>query len=970
VTDGFEALKRKYSTKQKYKPIFSVPSRSSKSAKGPALKTEESTFGKILDLLSRTSYGANKAIIASLKKENPFPAYWRGLKGERTTGSDVIQQIRGGKAPKTRLGKMAQGVGGFAADVFNPLDLLNWVGIGTATKLAKGARVIPSLAKGLQTGERTLLRLGPATTRHLGVIDRPVGAFLEEAGKRVSNLPGASKLREAFAPAFTALRTQSNKVLSGTRRLFSGEAGKVTSQTGDIGKAWKSALKSVKSGEFEKINPKQMAWYKKNNYTPEQIVGKEIRRYLNAPLKAMQGKNGIKVLKVMGEKGRAKTVREVLKGVVAEGPTTKPIALISSAFKQSLGRLGELKKARKIDGKLLGYDPRPLSREMREIFGDKYVAGGERVLKEFTTEQVEELARNPKTRELFFSKTLGTKNLEAKAGFLDALKAKSPKMASFYEDDMIKSFDRHLNRVAQEVTTADAVLDIAKNPSLARTTRQAWGETQERVREVVIPDKYKKMLSASINDPSFNKKTLFMKDEVAKEFEKFVEVMGDPRAVNAFIGEAEGAYRKMLGFWKQWTLYGTPLVATPTILRNFYGNNFLSWFRGAWSASGMADAFKALPLLFKSRFSKEFLNNPARFDEELSKLGDLGQDIKYLAENNAFNEGFTKDIFRETPSIRNTAMGRVEKVLGVEASGKANDLAESFSRVQHFRTRLKDGWSREAALKDVRDTLYDYVGGATGKIDPLAADIIPFWRWMRFNVPAMIVQTIKHPGKAASVQHIKDNIERTTGLQTDGTAPDERSLPEYIKGDLSIRLWQDEKTGKWTYMRLKGFAPIADIEDVVTPKRIGEALMAGLTPAAKIPLEAKFNKSLFFKTAGGKMADIENYQGERGKFLKIDMRKRDINLLRNFRLLNEANRALSAFAPEKGRPALSPAEYGIRMAGTTMVPVDVEQAKEQARNAYRKQLSSLKAARTRELFRRGETKRVDKLIEELKRSSY
>ena len=61
---------------------------------------------------------------------------------------------------------------------------------------------------------------------------------------------------------------------------------------------------------------------------------------------------------------------------------------------------------------------------------------------------------------------------------------------------------------------------------------------------------------------------------------------------------------------------------------------------------------------------------------------------------------------------------------------------------------------------------------------------------MYFNIPAMLEQALKHPGKAMSIDRAKKNFEGTQGDK-----PDERALAEYIKGDLNVRLWMDKESG-------------------------------------------------------------------------------------------------------------------------------------------------------------------------------
>ncbi len=74
------------------------------------------------------------------------------------TGGDVLQALSGGEEPTTWYGKTAQGVLGFAMDMFNPADPLNWIGLGELTKtgeaLEHAGEAVP-LIKGLMEGNRS-----------------------------------------------------------------------------------------------------------------------------------------------------------------------------------------------------------------------------------------------------------------------------------------------------------------------------------------------------------------------------------------------------------------------------------------------------------------------------------------------------------------------------------------------------------------------------------------------------------------------------------------------------------------------------------------------------------------------------------------------------------------------------------------------------------------------------------------------
>ncbi len=101
--------------------------------------------------LSRTGYAANNLLQEVFTPEqsstshfDPLGAIARGFKLEETpTGGDLMRNL--GVSDKKLFGSdkwydpSAAGVLGVAADVFNPLDPLNWLGFGLKKKAAQGA---------------------------------------------------------------------------------------------------------------------------------------------------------------------------------------------------------------------------------------------------------------------------------------------------------------------------------------------------------------------------------------------------------------------------------------------------------------------------------------------------------------------------------------------------------------------------------------------------------------------------------------------------------------------------------------------------------------------------------------------------------------------------------------------------------------------------------------------------------------
>ncbi len=940
-------------------------SRRKKPKEDRALETKGSNFQKIMNFIARPGNAERQAIINMKQGKSAVEGLRAGITGKASpSGGEVIQALRGGQEPTTKTGKVAQAIGGFVADVANPLDPINYVGGGVVKAGSKGLQLAGKLApfaKGLQKGERSLLGLhvpfaNGAISLTPDFINKASGHLFEGIGKAAKTIPGVERGLSAMQPAFKKLSTFMN---IGKSRAGNIETSEFTKSRGALQVPLaKKAASQIKAGSLAKVNPKLDKYYKSKGYTPEQIVGREMRRILEHPISKTQKEVGITGKFKGGEKLRSTVTNFLRKSVPTDGATLPTIKSLIRIQRPSLERIGALKKSRGLEGMVEGYAPRSLSeasrKQMKELGIN--VEHGERVFKQFTTEQAEALAQHPVYSAKFFSEIVGSKGLEKNPGLLDAFRKKNPVAASFYEDDAVKAYGKHLSASAKEVAASEAVESVAKNPSFARPTKEAWGDNAGRVVAVPIPERFKQPLRM-VKDGEDTKRFMsggkvWVDETIAPEFRKLTEVLSDSDKVNQFLASNDTMWKTLTQLWKRSVLYAPP-GSIPTIMRNFTGNNFLSWLRGAWSPRGFANATKAIGTVLK------YGDDPKAFANATQELGPLGQELRLMKAGNLFEEGLTKEAFEGARPLK-----KLEGLAGINIGGKANQAAENFSRIQHYLTRRSQGYTPEAAIADVRESLYDYVNGLPPVLQRFKNSPagLPFISWMYFNIPAMLEQALKHPGKAMSIDRAKQNFE---GQQS--KKPDERALAEYVKGDLNIRLWQDPESGKWTYLRMKGTLPIADLEDVTSLEKFSDLMLASLNPITKTALENELNQSFFFKTAGGERAKIENYPGETSEFLRGQHSKKLINVVKNIRALSEINKLIPS---KSGAPRLSPEEYGLRMTGLSLVPTDPKRDAEKAQTAFKRRLFELKRAKKIQENRHASTENIDKMLRELEANSF
>ncbi len=974
---------------------------------GPALQTAPSNLESFLDVINKPGAMERQAAI-NLINDAPVTqglgdiAGWDDNKpmlenlgnlftasnAYQPTGGDVLQALRGGEEPTTWYGKTAQGVLGFAMDMFNPADPLNWIGLGELTKtgeaLEHAGEAVP-LIKGLMEGNRSLLSFTPplvsgmlgGPSSALAHIPDPVsqaaGGVMKSLTDAAMTLPGAQTLVDAFKPVSGMMGDYLNKVAAGAKTIFKSVGTSGASQLGELGdkaisRTMQDIALEVGDGWLERNNPQMAQFYKQQGYNAQKpadalnIAHKEVARFMDRHIAENQVLRGPGYFKEPSS-------YEWLKNnpVPTEGPIHPSAIKVGQAYENVRENLLRLSQTVGLPTKEFAGAPSILSGESKQRMAQLGIdpEQGGKVLGDLTRNQTMAMSKDPVMSAQLWKNMLGTAPLEKNPSLMDALRQVHPAAANVMDDDMLKTVVGQAKGEATDISTASVLGDILDNDKLARPSMASWdGSGVNGVVEIKVPDKFQGVIKKNKNweivsgpkvtgEVAHYPKSIWVPANEAKHIQEFMGMLSDSEKMNRAIGSFEGSWRSLQGAYKKATLL-TPLGGLHTAFRDHIGNHFQSWMAGAWSAMGNAVAGKLALALRRAG------DNPEKFAEEVEKLShevvhgvNLGEALRAMKESNVFEESFTHSMFGTDK------FNTLEKAMGMKAISGLRQLSEDFSRIQHYMTRRFQGWKHEGALHDVRKILYDYT-----HLSPAVRtmqNFMPWAAWSANNIPAMFAGAFRRPGRANAFYHAKQNIE---ALQTN--KPDERALDEYVKGDPHIRLWQDSKTGKWTYIRLKGFLPIADLEDITSMEKFGNFMMSSLTPYLKTPLENEFNQSTFFKTAGDQGAPIENFPGEKAPFLGMDLSRKTINLLRNIRPLNEINRMI----PAGGKPVLGPAEFGLSSAGVNLVPVDMARSVAHARLAYMKQLGNLKSSRKYIVSNGQSTSQIDSLMAQLGANSY
>ncbi len=177
----------------------------------------------ILEGLRRTDYAATNLLRELIPGQqgsetpgfDPGAAIMRGLRGEeKITGKDLVSQLGVSDKPlfeanvgPVKISPSAAGIAGFATEVLNPLNPVNWLTFGTGGAVkklaAEGGKEV--MERGIRHGITAGLTVpGTGKTVAKGVIpgSKPVGQVLAGAGEGIAKTEPYQKLAKSFSTKY------------------------------------------------------------------------------------------------------------------------------------------------------------------------------------------------------------------------------------------------------------------------------------------------------------------------------------------------------------------------------------------------------------------------------------------------------------------------------------------------------------------------------------------------------------------------------------------------------------------------------------------------------------------------------------------------------------------------------------------------------------------------------------------------
>lgn len=319
---------------------------------------------------------------------------------------------------------------------------------------------------------------------------------------------------------------------------------------------------------------------------------------------------------------------------------------------------------------------------------------------------------------------------------------------------------------------------------------------------------------------------------VAETVDKLRGFMEDPRSVKTW----NDGIGKLTQIWK------SQAVATPGFaMRNAFSNYFLASAYGMGKVDVWTDAFK---------MSTGLLDDAATIGKG-HKVGEVRQ----MLEEHAVIDGSLMSEVAES----NKKLGTVGRIAAggkpAEMMHGINSKVEESGRIAVFVQALDQGMTpREAALYTDR-VLYSYDPSDLTDWEKGVKNVVPFYVWMRRNLPAQVGHLIHDPKVLTFWDKLKDNGDEVTGNTTNwGEMPaymrDNHPIPIPLGGDRKMYLnpnfgWQDVRQVEDLFAAAKlDFDPL--LRDTA----------GALSPYIKTPIELGTNTDLF------KQDKLVKYQGE------------------------------------------------------------------------------------------------------------
>jgi hypothetical protein len=317
------------------------------------------------------------------------------------------------------------------------------------------------------------------------------------------------------------------------------------------------------------------------------------------------------------------------------------------------------------------------------------------------------------------------------------------------------------------------------------------------------------------------------------------------RYKNAMTDEGSKAFLNAFdlaqSFWKRAALFSVPYH-----LRNDVGAKFNNWIGGMdavdlakYSAQADKEVFNAMVRGKESDLYKEYrkqgLNESSQAKVEFARRGQEPE------------KAIEKMVKERTKDTKGKIKDRLNPLRAFDTSQELGIFVDQTNRFAIFKWAVeKKGMGYEDAAKKVAETQFDYTKLTNFERDFMTRGV-PFYRWMRNNLPYQIRNFVNDPRKYANLNKARLNAQEAVGI-------DDQNVPEFMKEGFYMPVSGDGKgSGKMLGFNL----PLGDVAKLSEPGKMG---IDSLTPLAKLPLELGLNRNFFYNKP------IQKFEGQEKQF--------------------------------------------------------------------------------------------------------
>jgi len=857
----------------------------------------------VLSGLQRTQAMANNVLSEFMApglgstpgKFDPLQAAWRGLKLEDTIqGKDIVSSMGLSDNPwfEANLGsfKIAPnlaGIAGLAVDALNPLDPVNWIGGGIAKSAAKKlpGDVLLTKAFGRDAAEELLEKLGVEWVEKLGdkMVRPTVGQLIEKISRKANQLGiqegvNPQTIVDIMQAGLNVTGRGANDVLTQpvktalTFNLRNALMNPLSKNKSNIIKSYKipgsEALMDILGEAASKLGSTKagqaLGRSFSTRFVPKEVPDSVFTRFIHRHAQKIPGEASQVVddiAKLTGQAGEEalgavsgpEAYKELTKGLQRMMERSR---VNEQIFQERLKKLfaGTTDQQRK-EVLQAAIDPAYKLSEKLIPIRDEFIKWRSEIAE---TYQKLGIDFTPIEHYVPFI-PVGRPLTKDEAAMLKGLFGTSVKTTDA-EDIMslITKFDPNLktrttkalnpaeiNRVlGREWLTEDAGVAMARRGIRAIRGQEAitflggmaekYGLTIDDIGELKnLPTGYVLVqpttelsgrISLSATDV-LKGKAMALPQEFVKAYNDYTDLLFNTGAMNTFTkywDDATRVYKMMAYMWNP-----------GHIPRDLGSNTYNLWLAGVRDPRRYADAIEAL-------------FNPQKLFDFPQWKGSAEELNKVLRNLGLLDSGTVLADFMQAGKDITFKMGGAY----TEALRKATRGVDNFSRLVGVIDRLTKGETPEQAVAHVKKYLFDYFD-LTAFEKRYMKRIVPFYTWMRKNIPLQVKTLLEEPGKLATAGKIMRSV---------GEFPEEEDVPEFIYESGGFKL-PGPQGGTYVIPNL----PFTDLAKIPTGLETGRELIASVNPLARIPLEMLSNTSLYSGLP------LERYAGEQEKLPFADL---------------------------------------------------------------------------------------------------